>query len=146
MFNMYGEIVGIVNVKYVSSSGMLDNLGFAIPIDEAMDIIEDLANHGRVVSRPMLGITAIPFDNGDYSGLEVMSVTPGSPAARSGLSRNDIITHIEGEIVRSVADIQAVLRNKNIGDEVELTIIRYDNAGIPSERKLRFELISAIDN
>ncbi|MCL1832086.1 MAG: trypsin-like peptidase domain-containing protein [Oscillospiraceae bacterium] len=146
MFNMYGEVVGIVNIKYVSAGGMLDNLGFAIPIDEAMTVIDDLAKHGKVMSRPMLGITAQPYNDGEYSGLEVLSVTPGTPAAKSGLSRNDIITHIEGEIVNGVPDIQAVLRGKNVGDEITLTIIRYNNAGVPSEKTLRFELISASDS
>jgi serine protease Do len=142
---MYGEVVGIVNIKLISGGGgaSLDNLGFAISIDEAIPIIEDLATHGRVTSRPMLGITAIPINDGTHAGLEVRSVIPGSPAAESGLSRNDIITHIEGEEVRTVADIQTILRNKNIGERVELTIIRYDNFGETRELTLVFALISA---
>jgi serine protease Do len=142
LFNMYGEIVGIVNIKLVSG-GMLDNLGFAISIDEALPIIDDLARTGRVASRPMLGITAQPYSDGTYTGLEVMSVIPGSPAAESGLSRNDIITHIEGNEVRRVADVQAVLRDKDIGDMVVLTVVRYDNFGEANEIKIRFALISA---
>ncbi|MCL1880696.1 MAG: trypsin-like peptidase domain-containing protein [Oscillospiraceae bacterium] len=155
LFNMFGEVVGIVNIK-LTSSGMgvsLDNLGFAISIDEAMSVIDDLATHGRVASRAMLGISAAQITPANHtmyatdvtSGLYVLSVNPNTPAAASGLSRGDIITHIEGETVASVQDIQTVIRDKTVGDEIELNIVRHDNHGIPSELTIRFALIGGID-
>ncbi|MCL2755244.1 MAG: trypsin-like peptidase domain-containing protein, partial [Oscillospiraceae bacterium] len=106
LFNMYGEVVGIVNIKLVAGFGgpSLDNLGFAISIDEAMPIIDDLAMFGHVASRAMLGITAVQINESNHAmygtditaGLYVTTVTPDTPAAKAGLSHGDIITHIEG--------------------------------------------------
>jgi serine protease Do len=146
LFDMHGNVVGIVNIKLVSTS--LDNLGFAISIDEALPIIEDLAKNGNVTTRPMLGITAREISPWDTStsvdeGLVVETVRPGTPAAESGLSRGDIIVRVDGESVASIADIQNVIKHKGVGDEVELTVIRYNNYGERSRFRLKFGLTTA---
>ena len=145
LFNMRGEIVGIVNSKIVYS-GEIDNLGFAISIDEAMPIIEELANHGAITSRPMLGIHGSPISTyygSEYDGLLVESVRQGSPAAESGLARNDIIIKIDGQEVASVEDIQRIIKAKNIGDSVTVTVVRYNNYGESSELDISFALSGA---
>jgi serine protease Do len=144
---MYGNIVGIVNIKLIYGS-QIDNLGFAISIDEAMPVIAELVNYGLVRSRAMLGITALQVTpqnatSSVTSGLYVTSVSPDTPAAVSGLSYGDIITHLEGEEVKSVSDIQVILRDKNPGDMVELTVIRRNNLGESSTVTIKFELTSA---
>jgi serine protease Do len=145
---MYGNVVGIVNIKLVYGT-TLDNLGFAISIDEARSIIEELAEHGNVTSRAMLGIRATeinPYNSvsSDVSeGLLIDSVNPGSPAAESGLSRGDILIEIEGQEVANVTDIQNIIKDKDVGDEIEVTIIRYNNYGESSKMKLKFALTNA---
>jgi len=144
LFDMSGNVVGIVNIKLVYGS-QLDNLGFAISIDEARPVIEDLAENGNVTTRAMLGITARELSPYDYlegvkEGLLVDTVRPGTPAAESGLSRGDIITRIDGEKVASVSDIQKIIKDKKVGDSVDVTVIRYNNFGESSTIKISFAL------
>jgi serine protease Do len=152
LFNMYGEVVGIVNVKLVAGFGgpSLDNLGFAISIDEAMPVIDDLAMYGYVASRAMLGIEAAEIDERHHAygadvtaGLYVTSVRPGSPAAKAGLSYGDIIIRLEGEEIASRIDVQSVLKDRRVGDTVEVIVIRRNNYGDASEITLRFALVGA---
>jgi serine protease Do len=150
LFDMYGNIVGIVNIKLIHTTN-LDNLGFAISINEALPIIEELAKYGFVNSRAMLGITALEinaYNRAIYGisvsdGLFVDTVRPGSPAALSGLSRGDVITEIDGRGVARVSDIQNVIKDKQVGDEVTVTVVRYNNYGESRVIELRFELINA---
>jgi len=147
LFDMYGNVVGIVNIKLVYGS-QLDNLGFAISIDEAMPVIEELAKHGHVTNRPMLGITASEvssmYRNDSWEdGLLIETIRPGTPAAESGLSRNDIIIKIDGEYVASVSDIQSIIKEKNVGDIVTVTVIRYNNYGEEEELAISFALTSS---
>jgi serine protease Do len=144
LFNMRGEIVGIVNIKLVYGS-QLDNLGFAISITEAMPIIAELTQHGAVTSRPMLGITGREVSalfGSEYDGFLVETVRPGTPAARSGLSRNDIIIAINGESVAFASDIQSIMKDLNVGDTVTVTVVRYNNYGESQELDLMFALTS----
>ncbi|MCL2633057.1 MAG: trypsin-like peptidase domain-containing protein [Oscillospiraceae bacterium] len=150
LFDEFGNVVGIVNKKIVYYS-QIDNLGFAISIDEAKPIINELMLNGAVTNRPMLGITAREINPYNYmsfgvdvtEGLYVDSVRQGSPAAESGLSRGDIIIKIDGKDVASVYEVQSVIKSKSAGDIVEVTIIRYDNYGGSEEMKLKFALISS---
>ncbi|MCL1788755.1 MAG: trypsin-like peptidase domain-containing protein [Oscillospiraceae bacterium] len=144
LFNMRGEVVGIVNIKLVYDT-QIDNLGFAISIDEAMPIISDLTQNGAVTSRPMLGIKGrevVPYFD-DVSGFLIESVSPGTPAAESGLSRGDIIIAINGEEVEVAADIQNILKDLSIGDVVTVKVIRYNNFGETNEMEFKFALTSA---
>jgi serine protease Do len=150
LFDMYGNIVGIVNIKMVYGS-QIDNLGFAISIDEAQQVISELVEHGLVNSRAMLGITAMEinaYNKAAYGltvdeGLFVETVRAGSPAAQAGLSRGDVIIKIEGDSVAEIADIQSAIKNKKVGDKITVTIVRYNNLGESSEMNLNFALIGA---
>jgi serine protease Do len=147
---MYGNIVGIVNIKIVYGA-QIDNLGFAISIDEAQPVISELVEHGLVSTRAMLGITAMELNSynsalygfDEEEGLFVETVRPGSPAAQSGLSRGDIIVKVDGEDVATIADLQNIVRHKNVGDDITVTIVRYNNYGESNEMTLTFELIGA---
>jgi len=150
LFDMQGRIVGIVNIKLVYGS-QPDNLGFAISINDAMPIIDDLMKHGYVTSRAMLGITAQEITSMNMrtlgvsveSGLYVETIRKGTPAAQSDLSRGDVITKIDGEKVATITDVQKIIKDKSVGDDVEVTIMRYDNQGDGKEMKLTFALASA---
>ncbi|MDR0821477.1 MAG: S1C family serine protease [Oscillospiraceae bacterium] len=143
LFDMYGNVIGIVNKKYVLSSSV-DNMGFAISIDEAKPIIEQLLSSGSVTDRPVLGITCQAVNeywaevlNLDIdSGLIVVEVNPKAPAS-SVLARGDIITKIEGKSVSSVSDSQTLLKDKKSGDTITLTIIPYSGG---SEKDVKIKL------
>ncbi|MCL1904069.1 MAG: trypsin-like peptidase domain-containing protein [Oscillospiraceae bacterium] len=146
LFNMQGEVIGIVNIKLVYDTA-IDNLGFAISIDEAMPIITDLTQFGAVTTRAMLGITGrevIPYYD-DFSGFLVETVRPGTPAAESGLARNDIIIAINGKDVATAADIQNIIKDLSIGDVVTVKVIRYNNFGESNEIEIKFALTNATD-
>ncbi|MCL2037097.1 MAG: trypsin-like peptidase domain-containing protein [Oscillospiraceae bacterium] len=150
LFDMYGNVVGIVNIKIVYGS-RIDNLGFAISIDEAQEVISELVEHGLVFSRARLGITAMEvneYNRAAYgitveAGLFVETVSPDSDAAAQGLSRGDIIIKIDGQSVETVADIQSVIKDKNVGDEVVVNIVRYNNLGEGIEMLITFKLTNS---
>jgi len=149
LFDMYGNVVGIVNIKIVYGAE-IDNLGFAISIDEAKPVINELLENGTI-SRAMLGIKAREIINAGMmgvdveSGLLVDSVRPGTPAASSGLARGDIITKIDGIEIATATDVHAALKGKKVGDLVKVTVVRYDNYGEKNTFVLEFALASSAD-
>jgi len=147
LFDMYGNVVGIVNIKIVYGAE-IDNLGFAISIDEAKAIINELLEKGAV-SRAMLGITARAITNAAMLGIDVDkgllvdSIIAGSPAAKSGLARNDIITKIDNTEVGNVNDVHSAIKGKKAGDVVKVTVVRYDNFGEKQTLTLSFALMNS---
>jgi serine protease Do len=148
LFDMYGSVVGIVNKKLVFQN-YVDNIGLAITINEAVPIINDLILYGAVSSRPMLGIT--PAVLNEYtaalygvdvtSGIFVRGINPMAPAFNSELSIGDIIVEIGGVPVANVTDVQGQIKNNRPGDTVELTVIRFNEAG--TQRRHTIEIILA---
>lgn len=129
LFDMYGNVVGIVNSKIVAQ--YTENLGFAITIDEAKPIINDLINYGYVTGRPVLGVTTVQLNEYTaylygYSttGLLITAINEGAPVENSGLRLGDIITQINGTDVSTVSDVQAIIKTMKAGDTVEATIVR----------------------
>ena len=133
LFDMYGNVVGIVNSKLVSTSSYttLENLGFAITINEAKPVISDLINFGYVTGRPTLGITTIAVN--EYTaqlyglsatGLLVTEIRTDAPVSKSDLRIGDVITAVNGTSISTVADVQAILKGMNAGDTVKVTVSR----------------------
>ncbi|MDD7430030.1 MAG: trypsin-like peptidase domain-containing protein [Oscillospiraceae bacterium] len=133
LINEYGQVVGITSSKLASSS--VEGLGFAIPITDAMPLINDLMNQGYVSNHtPQLGITGsnltsaliryykLPVD----SGVMVLSVAEGSGAAEAGLSEGDIIIAADGKPVENMDDLTAAKDGKAVGDTITLTLARKD--------------------
>ncbi len=130
LVNMYGQVIGINSAK-ITSDGY-ENLGFAIPINEAIPIIEDLQQHGYVKNRAKIGIsfqliseTVSQYYN--YSipaGLLVTQIDESCDIATKDVEINDIITEIDGQKITSANVIYSVLQNKKPGDSVELTVYR----------------------
>ena len=138
LFDMYGNVVGIVNSKLVSTSSAttLENLGFAITINEAKPVISDLINFGYVTGRPTLGITTIAVN--EYTaqlyglsatGLLVTDIRQDAPVAKSDLRIGDVITAVNEKPISSVADVQAITKGMNAGDRVTLTVSRTTSNG-----------------
>ena len=132
LVNSYGQVVGINSAKMTStySSASVEGLGFAIPITQAKDIIDDLINYGYVKGRPQLGITCIDIDEATASlynmpvGTYVRSVTPNGAAALAGIQEGDIIIGVNGEAVSTTKELNEKKNEHNAGDSITLTISR----------------------
>lgn len=129
LFDMYGNVVGVVNSKLVSDS--VESLGFAITINEAKPVISDLINYGYVTGRPMLGITTMALNEYtaylygyNATGLLVTEINEDAPARRNGLQVGDVITAVNGKTVSSVANVQTILKDMSAGDKVTVTVVR----------------------
>lgn len=128
LVNMQGQVVGINSVRLLDTEG----LGFSIPSNLVKNISESLIANGRVI-RPMLGVTITEITpslaethnlRSDY-GLIVME-TPDGPARRAGIRPEDIIIEAQGMKIANLRDLRRVISAKNVGDDVELTVLRGD--------------------
>lgn len=132
LFNMRGEVVGITTAKYsgTSSSGAsIEGIGFAIPIDDVVDILSDLASYGYVTGG-YLGVMVSDMDPeaANYYGMPVgayvQEVTPGYAAQKAGLRAKDIIVELGGYEVRNVTSLTRALRHFKAGDETTIVVYR----------------------
>ena len=132
LFNMYGEVIGITNAKYSSSSSSseasIDNIGFAIPINQVRSIVESIIQNGYIV-KPYIGVSVSDVSSESQSyglpqGAAVRSVVENSPAAEAGLQENDIITAANGEAITGSNDLVKLVKAASAGDTLELTVYR----------------------
>ncbi len=128
LVNASGEVVGINNMKIASQA--VEGIGFAIPINTALRVMNDLVTYGRVI-RPYLGVQVISSAEARQrygldvrEGLYVARVIGGTPAARAGLRQGDVIVKLAGESVGTLADLRRVLERHRPGDTVELQVLR----------------------
>ena len=128
LINAYGQVIGITSEKVSSTYG--EGLGFAIPIDEALPIIEDLMKNGYVTGRPSLGLTGTDISSaysqyyGIPQGFLVKSVTEGSGAEKAGIQENDIVIGINDTVISSISELNEIKNKYKVGDSVKLTIYR----------------------
>lgn len=127
LVNAVGEVIGVNTSIYTPSGGSI-GLGFAIPINRARRIVDDLLEHGNV-RRPWIGekLRAIASDNPRdvvNAGVVVQSVVPGSPAARAGMQPGDQIVRSRGRPLRNVFDWEAERLDLRVGEVVPLTVRR----------------------
>ena len=132
LFNLYGEVIGITNAKYSSSGSSseasIDNIGFAIPIDQVRSIFESIITNGYIV-KPYIGVTVSDVSSESQSyglpqGAAGRSVTENGPAAEAGLQENDIITAVNGETITGSNDLVKLVKASAAGDTLELTVYR----------------------
>ena len=124
VFNARGEVIGIASAKYASSG--VEGLGFAIPISDAMGIVDDLAKYGYVPGKPLMGIMV---GTASYYGMEedgavVLEVEPGSCAERAGLREGDLITALDGQPIAGTPELLEIKNAYRAGDTVTLTVLR----------------------
>ena len=134
LLNSYGEVVGIVSAKYSSTSSQetVEGLGFAIPINDVISMIQDIMTNGYVTNKPYLGITpgtmnaqlAAQFRYDIDRGVFVYSVEEGSAADQAGLQMGDVITKIDDTEVNSVEELNAAKKQYSAGDTAVLTVYR----------------------
>lgn len=143
LFNTYGEVVGVVNEKRVDSYA--ESMGFAITINEAKAVIDDLINKGYVSGRAMLGITyvnvteAAALYRGDTAGWQVKEINSNMAVAQSGLTVGDTIVEIDGKSVFE-DDVQDVFSEKKPGDTVVVTVVRTNSLGRDKYVDIEIEL------
>ncbi len=129
LFNLDGEVVGITTAKYsgtVSGSATIEGIGFAIPINDVLTIVDDLREYGSVQNRAYIGVTVsnsaaageIP------AGALVQSIEKGSSGDKAGLRVSDIITSVGDTAVYGVDTLYQALRPYRGGDTVEITVFR----------------------
>ena len=130
LFNMNGELVGIVNAK--SSDSDAEGLGFAIPVNDAVKVAQELLENGYVTGRPYLGIsyyavtdaqTAAQLGVNAY-GVYIVEVVKGGPADKSGLQAGDRIVSVDGSEVATQSDLGTLMQNHKAGDTIEITVAR----------------------
>ncbi len=119
-----GEVVGINSaIATLGGSGGASGsigIGFAIPIDEARSIAEEIIRTGKV-THPAIGVTAATVAG---QGARISEVAPGSSAERAGLRGGDLITKVGDDPVTSVDELILAIRGHDVGDEVEITYTR----------------------
>ena len=132
LFNSLGEVVGITTAKYSGSSASgatIEGIGFAIPIDDVIPLVDDLMNYGYINSA-YLGVMVSEMDTttATYYGLPVgayvQEVTPGNCAEKAGLQAKDIITGLGDYKIGSVSDLTKALRKFKAGDTTIITVFR----------------------
>ena len=130
LFNLYGEVIGITNAKYSSSTGeaSIDNIGFAIPINDIMPIVESIIEKGYI-AKPYIGVSILDVSAeaqayGIPVGAAVQAVTEGGPARKAGLQVNDVITAANGQAITSSSDLVEFVGGCEPGDVVTLTVYR----------------------
>ena len=130
LFNMNGELVGIVNAK--SSDSDAEGLGFAIPVNDAVKVAQELLENGYVTGRPYLGIsyyavtdaqTAAQLGVNAY-GVYIVEVVKGGPADKAGLQAGDRIVSMDGSEVATQSDLGTLMQDHKAGDTIEITVAR----------------------
>ena len=130
LFNMAGEVIGI-NSQIYSRTGGYQGLSFAIPIDVAMSVQDQIVKHGKV-QRGRLGISiqevnqslAESFGLSKPSGALISSVEPDSPAAKAGLEAGDVILSVNGKDIQSSNELPPVIAGITPGDSAKLKVWR----------------------
>ncbi len=136
LFDYQGNLIGINTLKYGGSyfsSGSYEGLGFAIPVETAYPIAQQLIENGKVI-RPQIGVTVRDQEGpdepmNDYAPASVCiyGINEGSPAEQAGLKQYDFITAVNGNRVTSSRELTTLLDTFKPGDTVTLTIVRYNN-------------------
>jgi serine protease Do/serine protease DegQ len=130
LVNLRGELVGI-NTAILSRSGGNIGIGFAIPVNMAKSIMEQLVSFGAV-KRGLLGVSiysvtpdiAQSLGLKDTNGALVSEVVEGSPAAKAGIRPGDVITSVNGDAVRTNSELQNAIGLLRVGSKVEVGIVR----------------------
>ena len=151
LVNALGEVIGI-NTSILSRSGGSEGLGFAIPIDRALKVARDLAEHGEVRRAWLgLGVDAVEADGfGRSRGVRVARVTPGSPAEAAGIRPGSRLLRAGDSRMATPLDYTAVLLDLTAGDRVELAVegmgtVQLQAAGLPSATADRVELLRDLE-
>lgn len=135
LVNVAGQIIGINSMKI--STNVVEGMGFAIPSNDAVDIINELEREGEII-RPTLGITMVDLglvsdeqksnvlkiDESVQEGVVVVDVTSNTSASEAGLQSGDVITSFNGQPVTTGLELRQALYKTRVGDEVDVEFYR----------------------
>lgn len=128
LVNAFGEVIGIVNAK--TSAVGIEGLGYAIPVNEARIIVDELMNNGYVTGRLKIGISTkdITADLSDYYslpvGIYVVEVEKGSAADKAGIIAKDVIIGVDGKDVTTSEALSTIKDSHKVGDSIKILINR----------------------
>ena len=129
LINKYGQVVGITSAK-LSSSGIggasIEGMGFAIPVNTAQEIVDELIHNGYVTGRPSIGISGndVTSADGSIAGVQIEIIDSRAKAAQEGLKVGDVIVAVDGTPTPTMDDVNSVKENKKAGDKLTLTVYR----------------------
>ena len=129
LINEYGQVVGITSAKLSGNafgSATVEGMGFAIPINTAKDIVDEIIQNGYVSGRPSIGITGrnVSSQDGSISGVQVYSIDSRAKAASEGLKVGDVITAVDGTPTPTMDEVNTVKADKKAGDKLTLSVYR----------------------
>ena len=129
LINKYGQVVGITSAKLSGNafgSATVEGMGFAIPINTAKDIVDELIQNGYVSGRPSIGITGqnVESADGSVAGVQVYSIDSRAKAASEGLQVGDVITAVDGTPTPTMDEVNTLKQDKKAGDKLTLSVYR----------------------
>ncbi len=130
LFNMQGQVVGITNMKMMSSYSSIEGIGFAIPSSTVLEVVNSIVRYGQVRGRPSIGITvgAIPEDAKNRydlpEGLYITDVLETSDAWAQGIRPGDILTEVNHIHVKTTSEVTEIKDQYGVGDTLLLTVWR----------------------
>lgn len=140
LVNSKGELIGINTIKISDTS--VEGIGYAIPINSAKPIIEELISKG-FVSRPFLGISGRDVDENVSEmyelpvGVFIYEVFPESSAAKAGLKKGDVIVSVDGNNMMTMEQLSSYIKDKKVGDVIRVNLIRDGKTKLTFSIKLR---------
>lgn len=149
LLNIDGEVIGINTFIHAAAQG----IGFAIPIEMAKEVYDQLVEHGEVI-RGFLGVQIGDLDAGlaaamgapDMKGALVGRVFPDTPAKEAGLRHGDVIRKVDGQDIGNSRDLQNIIGHKRPGDKVRLVLLRRDREKqVTVEKEITIELMKFPD-
>lgn len=130
LINAEGKVIGINTLKLAGSG--IEGIGFAIPINDTINVYQDLITNGKV-TRPLIGLTGRDINEATAKanklpeGIYVVSVEDFSPAEKAGLKSGDVITEFDGKKVKTMNELNSIKNEHKPGDEVSMKITRDNN-------------------
>lgn len=130
LFNMYGQVIGVTNMKMMSAYSSIEGIGFAIPTSTVKSVVDSIMKYGEVRGRPSIGITvgAIPENISVYyeipEGVYITAVSEGSSPEAEGIVPGDILIAVNGEPVRTANEVNDIKNGCLVGDTLDLTVWR----------------------
>ena len=125
LINSAGQVIAVNSAKIVDEA--YEGLGFAIPIKEAMEIINSLTKCGYVKGRVMLGITGQTITLTGYEGFQIKEINEDSVLKGTEAQAGDIITHVNGTRVKSYEEMRLELSKHKVGEQIEMTLLHLEN-------------------
>lgn len=133
LLDMGGRVIGITNMKVMSSESTVEGIGFAIPSSTVADVVAQLLSSGSYSGRPAIGVIVSPVtkeiaEHYDIpEGLYIASVSKGSDAEKQGIQSGDILTAVNGAAVTTNEEVTAIKNSLQVGDPIHLTVWRDGN-------------------